>query len=358
MKNIFLKIIMLIIVTAFLTFIIAPERLLIPVIAIIAAYVIMFASKNKIIKSAVFILCVAGSCFYPELIFYLPLLFDAFLFTKIQIIILLCVAPLVANYDFFDKTEYIYLAFIVLSEFQLKGWQYNLSNMKKDYTAKYKDIDSQKEKMKQQIKELTEKQDTECQIATLNERNRIAREIHDSVGHLLSSSILQIAAIMSVTKDENEKEMLKNVKETLTEGMNSVRKSVHDLNNESMNLKLRLISITEAFNFCKIQFNYNFTTDPELRVKYDIIAVVKEALVNVIKHSNATSVKIQLDESLNDYILSIKDNGNKFVTKESGIGLQNMRERAEGLNGKFLIETDGGFGIIFKIPINSTEEKI
>ena len=58
--------------------------------------------------------------------------------------------------------------------------------------------------MEQKNKELLEKQDYEIQVATLNERNRIAREIHDSVGHLLSRSILQLGALKAVHRQEPE----------------------------------------------------------------------------------------------------------------------------------------------------------
>lgn len=79
-----------------------------------------------------------------------------------------------------------------------------LSRSRRDY----KDLtDNAKEislHLEQKNKELLEKQDYEIQVATLNERNRIAREIHDSVGHLLSRSILQLGALKAVHRQEPE----------------------------------------------------------------------------------------------------------------------------------------------------------
>jgi len=98
--------------------------------------------------------------------------------------------------------------------------------------------------LEQKNKALLEKQDSEVHIATLNERNRIAREIHDNVGHLLSRCLLQIGALMVIAKkDEVLYTGLKQIKETLTNAMNSIRTSVHDLHDESLDLKMELTKL-------------------------------------------------------------------------------------------------------------------
>jgi nitrate/nitrite-specific signal transduction histidine kinase len=86
-------------------------------------------------------------------------------------------------------------------------------------------IDSAREmsfQLKKQNQDLIEKQDYELNLATVNERNRIAREIHDNVGHLLSSAILQSAALYTVTKDEKIREGLNSINNTLNEAMSSI----------------------------------------------------------------------------------------------------------------------------------------
>ena len=119
-------------------------------------------------------------------------------------------------------------------------------------------------------KMILEKQDYEIETAILKERNRIAREIHDNVGHVLSRSILLVG------------------------------------------------------------------------VKYCFISIVKEALANVSRHSNATEVKITVREHPVLFQLSMEDNGKEIEYNKQdteGIGLTNMQERVNGLKGNFRIAT-------------------
>ena len=91
--------------------------------------------------------------------------------------------------------------------------------------------------MQKRQQELMEKQDYEIHLATLQERNRIAREIHDNVGHMLSRAILQMGALQTIHREEPLHGQLMQINDTLGEAMNSIRESVHDLHNESLDLK-------------------------------------------------------------------------------------------------------------------------
>ncbi|MGC7323280.1 histidine kinase dimerization/phosphoacceptor domain-containing protein, partial [Mycobacteroides abscessus subsp. massiliense] len=92
---------------------------------------------------------------------------------------------------------------------------------------------------------------------------RIAREIHDSVGHLLSSSLLQVGALLAVNKNEKTRGNLVALKETLTNAMNSIRSSVHDLYDESIDLYAQVYKLSRDFTFCRLDFNYELTSEPE-----------------------------------------------------------------------------------------------
>ena len=84
---------------------------------------------------------------------------------------------------------------------------------------------------------LAEKQDYEIYAATLKERNRIAREIHDNVGHLLSRCILIVGAMKIVNEDKKLSFSIEQLEESLNTAMTSVRESVHDLHDDSVNLR-------------------------------------------------------------------------------------------------------------------------
>ena len=91
--------------------------------------------------------------------------------------------------------------------------------------------------LKEKNKTLIEKQNYEIYAATLKERNRIAREIHDHVGHMLSRAILLTGAMKTVFRDPSAKEPLSQLEDTLNTAMNNIRESVHDLHNEAVNLR-------------------------------------------------------------------------------------------------------------------------
>ena len=106
-------------------------------------------------------------------------------------------------------------------------------------------------------KELCEKQDNDIYTATLQERNRIAREIHDNVGHMLSRSILMVGALKVMNHDEQMKGYLSQLKDTLDEAMSSIRSSVHDLHDESLDLEQEVRKLVDSFSFCDIMLDYD-----------------------------------------------------------------------------------------------------
>ena len=200
-------------------------------------------------------------------------------------------------------------------------------------------------------KDLMEKQDYEIRLATLNERNRIAREIHDNVGHMLSRSILQVGALMAVCRDDSLNPELSALKSTLTDAMDSIRKSVHDLHDDSINLHDTLTAILSAYKFCPVRLDDGIESIPPAPVRYCFSAIVREALSNTARHSDATQVTVTLREHPALYQLLIRDNGTKNPPASSnGIGLSNMAERVASLGGHFRTDFKNGFHIFISIP--------
>ncbi len=199
--------------------------------------------------------------------------------------------------------------------------------------------------------QLIEAQDNEIHLATLKERNRIAREIHDNVGHMLTRTILQMGAIQIINKDEDLKEPLDSVKTTLDEAMNSIRRSVHDLHDDSIDLESSLReAITPLKENFKVNLEYDVTGHISAKVKYCFIAIVKEAVSNIIKHSNGDCVSITVREHPAMCTLNIEDNGEcSGDISSGGIGLENMQDRVKALGGNINI-TPGKNG--FKIFVS------
>lgn len=204
--------------------------------------------------------------------------------------------------------------------------------------------------LQQKNKALMEKQDYQVQLATLTERGRLAREIHDNVGHLLTRALFQISALQ-VMQPEN-KEALGMVKTTLEDAMTNIRASVHDLHSEALDLGLELQKLIDAFPACPVTLRYHCEPVPAA-IHYCFIAVVKEALSNIARHSNATSATISVLEHPALYQLIIEDNGTGGAaakTGGTGIGLRNIEDRVSALQGNFVVRSDPGFRLFISIP--------
>ncbi len=205
--------------------------------------------------------------------------------------------------------------------------------------------------LRKKNRELIEKQNYEIRLATLNERARIAREIHDHVGHLLSRSILQVGALMVTKGDEKERQSLAVIRDTLSQAMDKIRASVHDLHDESLDLKTQVEAVANEFTFCPIRLDYRLEREPGKDIAYCFIAVIKEGLSNIIRHSNATQVTIALLEHPALYQLVLQDNGTQATGKAGkGLGLRSMTDRVEALGGSLTVEHSSGFRIFISIP--------
>ena len=214
-------------------------------------------------------------------------------------------------------------------------------------------------------KALLEKQDYEIYAATLRERNRIAREIHDNVGHVLSRSILMTAACKTINKNDALDPLLGNLEESLDGAMNSIRSSVHDLHDDAVDLEDAIKGLVKDFTFCPVNLTYDMSRQIPREVKYSLISITKEGLSNVMRHSNADSVNILLREHPALYQLCIEDNGtpgngspdiqteadiNKEKNTSGGMGLSNIRDRVKALGGTVQITQENGFRIFVTIP--------
>ena len=203
--------------------------------------------------------------------------------------------------------------------------------------------------MEQRNRELLEKQDNEIYLATLRERNRIAREIHDNVGHMLSRSILQVGALATICKEEMIRQQLAGINDTLNQAMNSIRESVHDLHDDAIDLRQAAYeAVKDMRKNYDVHIEYDMSAHIPRNVKYCFIAIVKEGMSNIIKHSNADKVDIIFREHPGFYQLCIEDNGSVSHSVEEsdhGIGISNMRERVEALGGTLNIRQKNGFRI-------------
>ena len=208
----------------------------------------------------------------------------------------------------------------------------------------------------QKNRDLLAAQDYEVRLATLTERGRIAREIHDNVGHLLTRSIMQVEALQVVhADDEQVRDELEAVGETLHEAMGTVRASVHDLHDDAFDLRAQLQRAIAACGLPDVRLTFD-ARDVPLPVAYGLLSVVREALSNVAKHSDATRVDVSVIEYPALYQLVVQDNGTTAAgsgdasASSRGIGLHTMEERIGALGGRLRAEHRKGFRVFASIP--------
>lgn len=225
----------------------------------------------------------------------------------------------------------------------------DLFTTKDKYYAYYSNSKDQEKNLKNLYKDVISEQDEKIKNAILNERNRISRDIHDSLGHLTSRGILQIGAMMVVEKDPQKKEQLSMLKSTLQEGMNEVRKSLHNFQNETVDLRAELDKILADFTFCPLSFSYSLESEMDLKSKYTIIYIIKESLTNIVKHSNADLAEISIIESFDKIYIKIFDNGRISNIDADGMGLFSIRKRVNDLKGQIEISADNGFRIFITL---------
>lgn len=297
------------------------------------------------------ILYLASAWFFPSFFFFFPAVIYLLLRGH-QPIPVLC-GLLFYLYHFYANAESMPLFFGLfgfLLTYLLQTHTEQYQRLDSDYRQTRDDDRERNFLLSEKNKALREQQNYEIYTATLKERNRIAREIHDNVGHVLSRSILLLGAIKAVNKENALHPLLENLDDSLNSAMNSIRSSVHDLHDESVNLKEAVQNLIDEFDFCPVDLQYDMEPGVPKEVKYCFISITKEALSNIIKHSNADHVEITLREHPALYQLRIEDNGTMLSHSGSGIGLVNMQDRVRALKGTFQTDTKKGFQIFITIP--------
>ncbi len=203
--------------------------------------------------------------------------------------------------------------------------------------------------------------------ATLQERNRIAREIHDSVGHFLTAQSIQLENVaMFLSQDSHQADhYLQRARSLGKEALRNVRQSVatlrtNPLQGKTLEVALKdLASEFEQTNQITIHSQIALQSSLPGEATIALFRIVQEALTNISKHAQADQVWLKLKENGSIISLTIKDNGRGFDLEQNttGFGLKGMRERTEALGGKCrtISEPNGGCKIQVAIPLISEQ---
>lgn len=197
--------------------------------------------------------------------------------------------------------------------------------------------------------------------SALQERNRIAREIHDSLGHTLTAQSIQLdSALLLLHSDmEQTQRFLFEAKQLCTQALREVRYSVSTLRTDPLQGK----SFQEAVSTLITDFKTNTAIEPRctfqtqaelpLEIWSALYRILQEALTNITRHSHASDVIIQLLHTYQGLQLLVQDNGRGYdpSANTTGFGIQGMRERTMALGGRFSLVSQPGSGCLVTVQV-------
>ena len=202
-----------------------------------------------------------------------------------------------------------------------------------------------------------------AQMAVVEERNRMARDIHDSVGHHLAAVSIQLEMAAKLHQSEPNASVaaIHEAKAATHDALHDVRLSVGTLRGsaESFALVPAVEVLIGRISSEQLSINYHLDGDESLYpqpARLVFYRAIQEGLTNVFKHATASHVNLWLQFLPKQARLRIIDDGIGFDTqqKTNGTGLQGVRERVEGLGGKLMIESRPDEGTILDIILPQT----
>jgi signal transduction histidine kinase len=229
---------------------------------------------------------------------------------------------------------------------------YKQRSQKKEFLL----IQSQ-QKANEEIYQLMLQQQRKEEEAKQKEKKRIALELHDNVMNKLASTRFNLFTLTQQTNSENTDNAKQHI-QTIKEIEDEIRNLTHELSKEHFSEDNSFASLVAQFFNQQNQMHptkYELQIDEEINwdtisseIKMNLYRIIQEAIHNCNKYANATQVQINIIKESNQLQLSVKDNGIGFDVNEAkqGIGLHNMQQRIESINGTITI---------YSTPKNGTE---
>lgn len=224
-------------------------------------------------------------------------------------------------------------------------------------------LNSQLQMANRKLEEYAQEQ---VRMTETRERNRLAREIHDTLGHSLTGIITGIEACIMLMDiaPEATKEQLRAIAEVARNGITDVRHSVNALRPDALEtLSLesairKLVEESEKSTGVKIDLVFPENLQDLDQDEEDVLyRIVQESITNAIRHGKATHIDVRMELVDNDLRIRIADNGKGCDNIQSGFGLHHMQERIDMLKGTLSYSGKDGFVIEAVVPIRVVAEE-
>lgn len=224
-------------------------------------------------------------------------------------------------------------------------------------TAALKEADENKAQLKEVYEQLSE-------TAVFQERNRIARDIHDNAGHSMTAVIMQTEAAKLLIDSDPEAAKAKVISANIQakNALEQMRESVHLLagRNSSHSLKEELEEIiAQTMDGTEVKIRYDIEdADLGWEKKRFIANSLKECLSNGMRHGGATAFYVEFSIKENMAVLTVSDNGSGLPENfKEGFGIRGMREKATAFGGSIVFESESGDGCEINIAISFDGEE-
>ncbi|WP_428842486.1 MULTISPECIES: sensor histidine kinase [Lysinibacillus] len=203
-----------------------------------------------------------------------------------------------------------------------------------------------------------------AELIVFEERQRIARDLHDTLGQKLSMIGLKsdLASRLIARDPQQALIEIKDIRQTASIALKEVRELVSDMRTNKF--EDELMRISQILKAAEMEFVFEGDMDslrvPPL-VENVLSMCLKEAVTNIVKHSGATKCEIAFHQNFKEVHLIVRDNGQGITKKQAlktGNGLKGMRERLEFINGTFKIESENGTTLTVSIPVTITHQKV
>lgn len=345
------------------------------------AFADKITNRDKYIKSSIIVefIIVALIMYFSQSVevnLYLLLLMEiVFYFEKKPAMVMIFLVFIASMYPitldsqgFSDLTKHIlaysiFMFLIYLFVFSMK--QYFVQNEKLSQTTT--ELQMKTIELEKAYEKLQESYDIQEEIIVLKERNRIAGDIHDTVGHVLTTVLVEIEAgkrLISKNKFDLGMEKITLAQEQVRKGMHDIRKSVRALKDETESESFievihKLISDTEKHTGITIVSCISEIPILDLKLKKIIYRALQEGLTNGIKHGKSKKFRFELDFEKNVVHFLLRDYGGGCEKEEFGFGLSNMKYRVEQEKGTFNIHSklNEGFNIEIQIPYGNKNKR-
>lgn len=204
------------------------------------------------------------------------------------------------------------------------------------------------------------------QLTLTRERNRLARELHDTLAHTLSAVAVQLEAVDALwnSRPEQARERLRKTIELTRSGLTETRRVLQDLRAtplEDLGLALAIRSLAQSTALrCGAELDLSIgdhlgSVSPD--VEQSIYRIAQETLANIADHADASHLTVKLDRVDSQLILMISDDGKGFNFNESisarHLGIRGMRERAELIGGTLELKSQPGQGTMVTLSVEA-----